>query len=176
MLEKTQAKLDEVRFFWRLLVESREQPLRHEPGAFSYYLSAFLSAGRSVPWRMQAEEKAKYDAWLPAWESTLTSEKRELLRVTNKLRIDEVHRRGVETIRELEEIDFYEMLAKAMTQHHPTHDGSSSAQPGFLPVTARIPAYYLDTENGRAEVTAVCRQYLKYLEKLVQDFLSAHVT
>jgi hypothetical protein len=40
--------------------------------------------------------------------------------------------------------------------------------------SAQRPAYYLEHENGKAEVTAMCKQYLDYLEKMIQDFLAAH--
>jgi hypothetical protein len=49
MLEAAGRKLNETRFFHRRLVSERDGRLfESEPGAFSYYLSAFLSAGESV--------------------------------------------------------------------------------------------------------------------------------
>ena len=36
--------------------------------------------------------------------------------------------------------------------------------------------HYFEDAGNREEVMTVCKQYLIYLEKLVQDFLSAHAT
>jgi hypothetical protein len=68
MIEKTKMKLEEARFFHRRLIECRKQPLSLEPNAFQFYLSAFMQAARTVPWRLKKEEKEKYLAWLPTWE------------------------------------------------------------------------------------------------------------
>jgi len=171
MIEKTQRKLHEAQFFYRHLVAERERTSR-KPGAFEYYFSAFLSAARSVPWRMEKEEKEKYLAWRPTWEEKLTSEERKLLKFTNELRVDEVHRAGADTIVESEEIAINELLSSSPYQH-PAYSMRSSAPPGLPSAKAR-PAYYLKHPNGKAEVTAMCKQYLDYLEKLVREFLLAH--
>jgi hypothetical protein len=59
MIEKTKMKLEEARFFQRRLIECRKQPLSLEPNAFQFYLSAFMQAARTVPWRLKKEEKKK---------------------------------------------------------------------------------------------------------------------
>jgi hypothetical protein len=63
MIEATQSKLQEAQFFYRRLVDSLN-PVgrdRGEPDAFQHYLSAFISAARSVSWVLQSEEKEKYE-------------------------------------------------------------------------------------------------------------------
>jgi hypothetical protein len=80
MLEKTQKKLSEAQFFYRQLVKEARRPSMNEPGAFGYYFSGFLSAARSVPWRMQNEEAEKYAVWRPKWEHKLTAEEHKLLK------------------------------------------------------------------------------------------------
>jgi clan AA aspartic protease (TIGR02281 family) len=87
LIEATQDKLAEARFFLRHLQDEAGKVVRQEPAAFGHYLSAFVSAARSVPWVLQNEEKAKYDAWLPKWDDRLTNEERELLKFTNQRRI-----------------------------------------------------------------------------------------
>jgi hypothetical protein len=74
MIEKTKMKLEEAQFFYRRLNECRKQPLASEPNAFRFFLSAFMQAARIVPWRLQIEEKQKYDAWRPTWERQVTAE------------------------------------------------------------------------------------------------------
>jgi light-regulated signal transduction histidine kinase (bacteriophytochrome) len=110
MLEKTQKKLSEAQFFYRQLVKEARRPSMNEPGAFGYYFSGFLSAARSVPWRMQNEEAEKYAVWRPKWEHKLTAEEHKLLKLTNELRLDEVKRAGANTVVEWEEIAIHELL------------------------------------------------------------------
>lgn len=49
-MSRTRRKLEEARFFYRFLEENR-----FANPAFDYYLSAFVSAARSVTWVMRAE-------------------------------------------------------------------------------------------------------------------------
>jgi hypothetical protein len=46
--------------------------------------------------------------------------------------------------------------------------------PGMPPAKTFRPSYYLESDDGKAEVTVVCKQYLDHVERLVQDFLTAH--
>ena len=176
MIEATQRKFNEAQFFYRHLVNERQRPSMNEPGAFGYYFSAFLSAARSVPWRMQNEEQEKYLAWNPTWEEKLTTEERKLLKLTNELRLDEVKREGANTIVEWEEIAIHELLGANLDleRQHPAYGMRRSSQPGVPSAKGRRPAYYLEHEDGKAEVTAMCKQYLEYLEKLIREFLLAH--
>lgn len=71
-------KLREAAFFVAKLRESDGAPnLAAE--AFDFYLSAFLSAARSVTFVIQAEHKPIYDAWFPVWLGNLLSAERELM-------------------------------------------------------------------------------------------------
>ena len=51
---------------------------------FGFYLSAFLSAGRSVTFAHQIEQKELYDAWFPSWLNHLSTSDRELLDAFNQ--------------------------------------------------------------------------------------------
>ena len=79
---RTQYKLDEAKFFLLLL----EQNWRLFPHV-DYFLSAFVSAARSVTWVMRSEYGAK-PGW-PEWFDTKkqSSETRELLKRMNDLRV-----------------------------------------------------------------------------------------
>jgi hypothetical protein len=54
-IPETDRKLREAAFFLRLLTIEEGSPVRNDPEAFGFYLSAFLSAGRSVTWVLQSE-------------------------------------------------------------------------------------------------------------------------
>ena len=60
MIEATQKKLGEAQFFFYRLLNEAQKPVRSEPEIFEFYLSAFLSAARSVTFVLQYEEKTKY--------------------------------------------------------------------------------------------------------------------
>jgi hypothetical protein len=61
MIDATQRKLREAQFFLRKLHEESRRLARNDPEESAFYLSAFLSAARSVTFALQAEEKEKYD-------------------------------------------------------------------------------------------------------------------
>jgi len=71
------------------------------------------------------EEKEKWEAWKPGWESTLTQEEQKLLKFTNELRLDEVKRGGANPTVELEEVAFHELL-RACTHKIPIGGGDLS--------------------------------------------------
>jgi hypothetical protein len=176
MIEKTKMKLEEARFFYRRLIECREKPLSSESNGFQFYLSAFMQAARTVPWRLKKEEKEKYLAWLPTWK--VTPEETALLKFTNDRRIDEVHRGGIETIVEWQDIDIYDLL-KSSPVHSRIFD---SAHDESMPAGARplrggsvtFPAHYFDREGVKEDVIETCNKYLDYLERFVQEFMRAH--
>jgi hypothetical protein len=180
MIEKTKMKLEEAQFFYRRLIECRKQPLSLESNAFQFYLSAFMQAARTVPWRLKKEEKKKYLAWLPTWEGQVTAEETKLLKFTNDRRIDEVHRGGIETIVEWQDIDIYDLFkssqvhSKIFDVNNPAYD--TTMPPGNRPsrVSVTFPALYFDREGVKEDVIETCKKYLDYLERLVQEFMRVH--
>lgn len=63
MLDDTRTKLREAEFFLRQLANVHSAILRIEPEASAFYLSAFLTAGRSVGDYIEAEGGDDYRAW-----------------------------------------------------------------------------------------------------------------
>ena len=121
MIEATQDKLAEARFFLGQLRAEAARVVRPDPPAFGHYLSAFISAARSVPWVLQNEAKEKYGAWKPKWEAGLTNEERELLKFTNERRLDEVKRKGVATNVNWKYVSIFELP----TEQYRMFEGSS---------------------------------------------------
>lgn len=78
MIEAAKKKLREELFFFDALSKEGGKVVRNDPEIFSYYLSAFLSAARSVTFTLQWEEKEKYDAWFPDWSDGLAEEDKKL--------------------------------------------------------------------------------------------------
>jgi hypothetical protein len=178
MIEAAQRKLRGAQFYYRRLLEAREGKWNSEAESFRHFFSAFIQAARSVSWVMQREERAKYDAWLPTWEKQLKPEDLKLLKFTTTLRNEEVKEGGRGPLVQLEEVAFNEMLRIQGYDRasHPAHQ-QMPQQPALLgikPVTVLHEKYYFEDEGERAEVMTVCREYLKYLEKFIAAFLSAH--
>jgi hypothetical protein len=185
VIEATRRKLREAEFFYQRLVDSLH-PLRGDPEEFGFYLSAFITAARSVPWALQSEEKAKYGAWNPTWESQLTNEERELLRFVNERRLDTVKREGIQTLVEWQDIDIYELLETSrppfksyildVNRQHPAYGVYASGMPASPPPSVSFvrPTFHFDREGAKEEAIETCKKYLDYLKKFLCEFLRAH--
>ena len=79
MIEATQKKLREATFFLSHLEREGTQAILSPTEAVEFYLSAFLSAARSVTFVLEAEEPAKYLEWSRTWRASLTESDRQLL-------------------------------------------------------------------------------------------------
>jgi hypothetical protein len=177
MIERTRTKLDEARFFYRLLVNERPQTMKafgHDPRAFRYYFSAFIQAARSVTWTLGNEEPENWKAWKPTWEASRSPEEQRLLDLTNDLRTDEVHRGGTDPSVELEEVALQELLRSVdfdLERQHPAHGiHRRSAILGVPQPKVFRQTYYFEDEVGKEEVTALCKRYLDFLDKMLNDF------
>jgi hypothetical protein len=67
-IEGVEKKLREGRFFLNKMIE-HERRAFGEKEPFDFYLSAFLSAARTVDYRLRHEQAAIYPAWRTAWDS-----------------------------------------------------------------------------------------------------------
>jgi hypothetical protein len=128
------------------------------------------STARTVQWRLKKEEKEKYVIWPPTWERQLTAEDTALLKFTNDRRIDEVHRDGIETIVEWQDIDIYDLL-RSSTLHSKVFDVSnqghdSAMPPGNRPlrISVTFPAFYCQGRRDR-NVQKVPQLFRKDLSK-----------
>jgi hypothetical protein len=173
MIERTRRKVDEAKFFYEHLVR-RQGRLVNDPRAFQFYFSAFIQAARSVTWALDNEETEKWKAWEPKWKSTLTAEELKLLKVTNELRLDEAKRGGSNPSVELEEVAVRELVLSLdfdLERQHPAHGmHRRSPMPGLSQPKAFRAAHYFEDEDGKEEVTALCKRYLDFLDKMLNDF------
>jgi hypothetical protein len=176
MIEATQDKLDEARFFLRRLRREADKTStseEEEPDAtFGHYFSAFVSAARSVPYALQAEEKEKYDAWIDQWDASLGPEDKDLLKFMHQRRLDEIHRKGAKTgIARWERVSIFNLPVRTYRVSGRTWH-QRLALSGATPLIYR--AIHQFKEGGQPEVIAECQRWLDYLEKLVGAFLQAH--
>lgn len=172
MIEATQRKLREARFFYRQLVAEGDKTITSEPEAFFYFLSAFLSAGRSVTWVLQTEEKNKYDAWFPQWKRTRSDDERKLLVDMNDQRVAEVHKDGAETSVARLFIPVTEI--RIDTRGHPAYGIHWFGPPdAAAPEVERRTAFF-ELGHSKAEVTETGGRYLNLLETCIAQFTEAH--
>ena len=107
-IPKTQKKLREAKFFLGRMSEALRS-IKLEKEDFEFFLSAFLSAGRSVTFVLRAEQADVYQQWYDGWQKALDAENRELLEFMNQQRIAEVHRRGADVQAEIEMVPVSEL-------------------------------------------------------------------
>ncbi len=171
MLEITQEKLREAAFFLRRLTEASHMLVGEEAEAFPYYLSAFLSAGRSVTFALQAEEKDRYDAWFPGWAGRQTKEAQDLFEFMKGQR-NVVLKRGRADVT-------YSLQFVPIVKAHPAERRQALALQWFGPLGVLPPAIgrrvrHFQLSGTPSEVSQTCTRYLELLESLVADFLGAH--
>jgi hypothetical protein len=173
MIVATRRKLDEARFFYGHLVTERQRASTHDPREFRFYFSAFIQAARSVTWTLGNEEPEKWKAWEPKWKDTRSNEEHKLLDLTNELRLDEAKRGGANALVEWEEVALQGLLVLRSEDlepwKQPPHRRSLVSQPKMF-----RPTYYFEQKDGKEEVTALCKRYLDFLDKVLNDFCADH--
>ncbi len=167
MIQHTQRKLREARFFLEHLRDrAGDFPLDSENVGF--FLSAFLSAARSVTLVLQVEEKDKYDAVYPVWEATLADQDRGLLRYMNGQRVAEVHKVGAAVSSSVE----YRKVSEMRVERGGRWRVIFTAPPGAPPPEMGFAAHHFQVGDNLVEVRTACARYLELLEELVGRFLS----
>jgi hypothetical protein len=165
MIEKAQRRLRQARFFYQHLVNVRPTTVNarqptvtpDNPEAFRFYLHAFIQSARTITWTIGEEEPEKWEAWKPKWEAQHSEEERELLKLTNKLRTDEVHRGGADLTEELEEV-VVQAAVDLRPETYSERDGivSYSASKQIVPKKELRPAYYFENKEGKEEISTLC--------------------
>jgi hypothetical protein len=173
VIAKTQKKLREAWFFLRMLRErDRVAPLERE--AFEFYLSAFLSAARSVTFALENEETTKYKEWRATWQTLLTAEEVKFIEAMVEQRNIAQKQGGVPVTVDWE---FVPMIkAKRDDRGQPMY-----GLQWFGPVTAPMPqigqpVYSIALGTGDVEAIATCERYLSVLERLVAHFLEKYAS
>ena len=165
VIPETQRKLSEALFFFKLLYGQTQGP-DYDAEKFGYYLSAFLSATRSVTFVLQAEDKGHYDALYPAWEAGLAEADLNLWRYMNDQRVAEVHQEGadVDTTWEWRPVpQVFGMPGRALP--------ARSFVVGSPGVQAGVQIHRFRIGESAVDVRDACATYLDLLKWLVGKFL-----
>jgi hypothetical protein len=171
MINVAQEKLKEAAFFLKRLSKSAETTMGEEAAAFPYYLNAFLSAGRSVTFVLQVEQKEKYDAWFPGWWENQTSEARDFFNFMKGQR-NQVLKEGQATI--AYSMEFMPLMKANPAERRQAFAFQCFGPPGVPPPAIPRRVRHFDLNGTPSEVLQTCTEYLRLLESLVTDFLKTY--
>jgi len=169
MLERTHKKLREAGYFLRLMSANSGKWFRQEPEAVDFYISAFVSAARSVTFVLRKECPTEYERWAPGWFARLAQQDAAAATLADFF-IDQRNKGQKEGGGDLEVIETEVSLAQFLheTAMEGGHTYISTGVPGTPPPT------FTKHERrfaGWAEesVPDVCRRYLDLMERLVRE-------
>lgn len=162
-MDRIEKKVREARFFLRKMAE-RERLAFGEHEEFDYFLSAFLSAGRSVDYRLRHEQGAAYNEFRATWDSLLTPDERSLVRALIDDRNFEIHESGSQRVQRSTSIHVFGEYSDASGRVQIT------APPGTPPAKIRRPAYFFTVDGRQLPAVAACERYLGLLERMVKEY------
>jgi hypothetical protein len=157
-----QKKLREARFFLGHLQSEEQSGLRNEEH-FAHYLSAFLSAARSVVYQVYRASGSGKE--VDAWKATRNAEDRTFFDSIKALRDSEVHNEGV-TIRTQQEAIPMPLSAEP---RDPTTFAAFVQLGYFSSARVYINRHYVDLEEDRLEAVPTCERLVALLEDLLRS-------
>jgi hypothetical protein len=163
-LSRVHKKLAEAQFFLGKM-EDQERRIIGDREPFDYYLSAFLSAARTVDYRLRHEQATTYPAWRTTWDARLAPEEDSLIKFMIDDRNVEVHESGSSRSVAQEGVEF-------PTGAHQVDSGVLEifGPPGMPPAVVYRPTYNFTIDGADHKATQACASYLKLLRKLVSQF------
>jgi hypothetical protein len=172
MIEATKKKMQECLFCLKILRQESKRATCNEPEASDFYLSAFLSAARSVTFALRVEESEKYESWFEPWRATQSQEDQDLLRFMNLQRRDEAHKAGASVTTEWEFISLQDVPTERRA--HPAYGIHMWAPPGAEPPRIGVPRLSFSQDGHARDAVEICDLYAGILERLIRDFLRAY--
>jgi hypothetical protein len=166
-IPQTQRKLRETKFFLRHL-QLTSGKASGEEEHFHFYLSAFLSAAKSVDYILQNEQGGKYKKWFPKWKASLSKKDCRFIEFMFEKRGSEVHGAGAEHFIEKQPIpvyDVYEDAAGRIEVFSPPAKLMSGP-----PATVYKHKWFFNLGGQRQEVLEICTKFVNMLEKIVREF------
>lgn len=159
-------KLREARFFLGKMAE-RESLAFGDHEEFDFYLSAFLSAARSVDYKLR-HHGATYKTFYAKWIATLSLDDQKLVKLLVDDRDLEVHNSGstrVELETRIQVGDFYRDRSGTVTVASP---------PGTPPTEIIKPSYHFRLGDQTVPAVECCRKYINLLELMVEEYCRTH--
>jgi hypothetical protein len=153
-------------------VENEKILIEKEPEVLEFYLSAFLSAGRSVTFAMSKDAGKSTAEWTSAWIEQLPSEDdKKFMGFFNDQRVNTVHKGFLdveEFVTTVSAADFAREIALGGGATSFVTSPSGTPQPSFDRTELKFKGL------PDASVIAHGRHYIKLVKALVADFERAH--
>jgi hypothetical protein len=167
-IDSVNEKLGQAKRALQEMRAEERKTLSNYPDRFS----AFLSAARSVDYRLRCEYGDKYRDWRKTWNAQHQYED-DLLKCMHDKRDEDIHARGPGLNAKTKEIKFG-VGGYSDASGNFQSAGSSRALMG-QDVTAgtSIQTYDLDVCGTVRPATEACDEYLTVLEKMVGDFAAS---
>jgi len=161
----TQRKLREAQFFLSRLESQVCTPDGASSEEAEFYLSAFLSAARSVTFVLESEQPGSYKAWSVAWRASRSDRERLLLS-----RFTDARNRALKRETPSVATDQTAFAPAPSTSLHPEliffFDDEPMPIYGFRALKCR-----LMPGDPEEHVVPLCREYETLLSTLVREFL-----
>ncbi len=152
-------KLREAIFFFRHL-SNQKKALDLEAEDVEFFLSAFLTAGRSVTGLFYKDCRS----WFLDWKMALDDCDRKFVDDMTRQRNLVVHEGGADVIPQFEPVSITKLEADAR------YADSWSGPPSIPPPQVGKKNYYFFIDGKQLDVNSVCMRYLELLMKLMNDF------
>jgi hypothetical protein len=169
-LDNVEKKIREARFFLDKMAD-HERLAYNAKEPFDFFLSAFLSACRTIDYRLRCEQNAVYPTWRDAWDAKRTASERTLIKFLIDDRNVEVHGSGSSRVvgTEKRELGAGTHVLASGTLY------VSGGVPGVGPLaTIQTPTYNFTIDGVDQRAVDACRDYLRLLEEMVAAFKSEH--
>jgi hypothetical protein len=173
-IENVEKKQREAKFFLNKMSE-QERLAFEVRDSFDFYLSAFLSAARTVHWRLCHEQAAIYTEWRKAWDASLTSAERSLIEFMRRDRNIEVHASGSSRSVKTKDVP----VRTEPPERAGLMDAMNDVAPftyaiGTSPTVMHKPSWSLTIEGTERSVVDACVEYLTLLDRMVDQFKADH--
>jgi hypothetical protein len=158
-------KLREARFLLSHMMQSARST-QSDREHFEFYLSAFLSAARSVTGFFENKKQQKHiTAWWRQWKARRPADL-QLLNQMTKHRDNEVHEEGADVSHQMEDVP----LSKIETPSglHAAYAPSFGELWGEAQISLKV--YYFTLGGKTVPVTETCQRYVTLLERAVAEF------
>jgi len=170
VIEATRKKLREAQFFYLQLAEVESRIFRNWPESPDYYLSALLSAARSVADVIEAEEGDRYRQWFANRKLAFSDAENDLLKFSREQRVQTVHVRGANVHTATRNVPLHELQRELSDRGGviEVHAGGVPGAPFPLPEAERRNLAF--TQRPDESVLELLRRYLDLLTRLVDEY------
>jgi len=161
-------KIAEALFFLGKMTEQERRVGGDDREPFDFYLSAFLSAGRTVDYRLRHEQAAIYPAWRTAWDASRTPQENSLIKFMVDDRNIEVHESGSSRSVGQEGVEL------GIGEHRLPGGMHAVFGPPGTSVVIQTNVYNFTIDGAERKATEACAAYLTLLQRMVAQFEADH--